>query len=90
MQSQDLPTDYQPIACSRHDQLESIATLRSRVTILYLDDAGAILEVMDQVADIYSRQGAEFLRTATGLEIRLDRLESVDGVSFRPDRSTTP
>jgi transcriptional antiterminator Rof (Rho-off) len=86
MQSRDLPADYQPIACSRHDQLESIATLRSRVTIRYLDDAGETLEVTDQVVDIYSRQGAEFLRTAAGLEIRLDRLESVDGISFRPDR----
>lgn len=83
MQSQDLPTDYQPIACSRHDQLESIATLRSRVTISYLDDTGVVLEVTDQIADLYARRGAEFLRTVAGLEIRLDRLVSVAGISFR-------
>ena len=40
-------------------------------------------EVVDRIVDIFPRGGEEFLRTAAGVEIRLDRLESVDDVRFR-------
>ncbi len=77
---QTSPQEYQPIACSLHDRLESLATLRSRILIRYVDDAGAAVEVTDRIADLYTRQGAEFLLTGSGVEIRLDRIESVDGM----------
>jgi Rho-binding antiterminator len=79
----DLPPEYQPIACSLHDQLEAIATLRREVVIWYEADDGGSVEVTDRIADLYSRGGAEFLRLASGDEIRLDRIESVAGISYR-------
>lgn len=69
--------DYQPIACSFHDRLEALATLRAPVSIRYLDESGATVEVRGRIADLYAREGAEFLRTDAGVEIRLDRLEGV-------------
>lgn len=74
---------YQPIACSLHDRLEALATLRSPVAIRYLAGSGSVVEVHDRIADLYTREGAEFLLTAGGTEIRLDRLESVEGEEFR-------
>jgi Rho-binding antiterminator len=72
--SEDHPAGYRPIACSVHDRLEALATLRARVTIRYLDEAGAAAEVRGRIADLYARGGAEFLRTDAGVEIRLDRI----------------
>lgn len=79
----ELPNHYRPIACSYHDRLESWATLRTPVSIRYRDDTGALIEASGHIADVYARQGAEFLRLDSGTEIRLDRLESVTEESRR-------
>jgi Rho-binding antiterminator len=82
--TQDSVRDYKPIACGLHDRLEALATMREEVPLRYLDADGAIVEVVDRIADLYARQGEEFLRTGGGAEIRLDRLCSVAGVPFGP------
>ena len=74
--------DYSPIDCALHDHLEASATLGVRVHITYVDEAGAIHETDDRIADVFARVGAEYVKLAGGLEIRLDRLETVDGVRF--------
>lgn len=33
---------------------------------------------MDRIVDVFTRGAEEFLRTASGREIRLDRLDSVE------------
>jgi len=75
-----VPESYEPIDCSFHDRLESWATLRSTTTIRYLDRAGVEVEVRARIADLYTRDGVEYLQTDGGLEIRLDHLVSVDGI----------
>lgn len=72
-------SDYEPIDCSDHDRLESLATLRQIARISYRDPDGGLREVEDLIEDVYSRDGAEYLRTAGGEEVRLDALVSVDG-----------
>lgn len=74
---------YTPIDCSLHDRLEAIATLRRTVAIVVQDADGTRREIADRLVDVFARSGEEFVRTAGGEEIRLDRLESVDGVPFR-------
>lgn len=76
-------TAYRPIACSLHDRLEATATMRKESRIVYRTETGEVHEVVDRIVDIFPRGGEEFLRTAAGVEIRLDRLESVDDVRFR-------
>ena len=74
-------SDYSPIACALHDRLEAVATLRSVVRIEYVDD-GVVRAAEDRIIDVFARGGAEYLRTGNGLEIRLDRLETVDGIRY--------
>jgi Rho-binding antiterminator len=73
---------YRPIACSLHDRLEALATLGRVVCVEYRSPGGAVERVDDRVTDIFTRDGAEYLCTAAGREIRLDALMSVGGVAF--------
>ena len=75
-------SDYTPIACELHDRLESFATLRHVVRIEYVDDNGDVRAAEDRITDVFARDGAEYLSTGSGLEIRLDRLETVDGIRY--------
>ena len=75
--------DYVPIDCSLHDRLEAAATLRRTSVIVYEDDDGTRAETHARIDDVFSRDGAEFMRTDTGLELRLDHVLAVDGVHYR-------
>jgi len=72
-------SEYEPIDCADHDKLESLATLRQTARISYRDDRGELREVEDLIEDVFARDGVEYLKTAGGEEVRLDRLERVDG-----------
>lgn len=75
-------TSYAPIDCSLHDRLEALATLRRTCHIAYRDAEGNAQEIAERIVDVFARDGAEFLKTAGGLEVRLDRLDAVDGVPY--------
>jgi len=70
---------YQPISCAFHDELEAIATLRKEVVIQFKDPQGHIQELTARIRTFQTRAGEEFMILDSGLEIRLDRLISVDG-----------
>lgn len=72
---------YRPIDCGLHDRLQLLA-LRRRPVRLRLAGDGETLEAA--IEDVFSRDGAEWIRLATGREIRLDRLAVVDGHPFQP------
>lgn len=73
---------YRPIDCGLHDELQ-LRALRSRpVQLRWTEDDGTPCEETDRIADVFSRGGAEYLATAGGREIRLDRLTEVDGIAF--------
>lgn len=76
--------NYDPIDCSLHDRLEAVATLRTPVDIVYLDESGARASLHDVITDVYARDSVEYLTTRSGSTIRLDRIESVDDVRFIP------
>ena len=80
----DMADDYRPIDCALHDRLESLATVGRAVTIEYRDEHGLARRAQDVIVDVYARAGVEYLRTQTGLTIRLDRLVGVDGRSYAP------
>ncbi|HEX6938764.1 MAG TPA: hypothetical protein VF158_05085 [Longimicrobiales bacterium] len=77
---------YSPIACSLHDELEALATLRRECEIRYRRP-GADDDVVarGRIRDIFARAGAEYLALEGGLEIRLDQITAVDGTPFRRD-----
>ena len=70
-------TDYRPIACSVHDRLEDFAVRRTSLRVQYHDADGEDRVVQGRIADLYARDGAEYMRLDDGTEIRLDRLRDV-------------
>ena len=69
---------YVPIDCEFHDVLEAAATLRRIVAIDHLDDEGNRRVVDARIADLFARDGAEYMRLDDGSLIRLDRIVSID------------
>ena len=71
--------EYTPIAGSVHDKLEESAVMGRRSHFVFRDDDGGTRELQDHVADLFARDGVAYLKTDGGMEIRLDRLEEVNG-----------
>ena len=70
---------YEPISCDYHDQLEEAAMHRKRVNLEF-DLEGVTQRETGTVADVYTANGAEFVKfqSETGpLEIRLDHIISM-------------
>lgn len=76
-------TAYKPVSCGFHDELQYKATTGVSCAIAYRDFDGTERLVTDAIADVYTREGAEYLRLRSGEEIRLDRLIRVDDLSAR-------
>ena len=71
--------EYRPIDCSVHDKLEETSVRGTAAHFLVRDEDGREREIQDRVQDVYARDGVEYMKTAEGLEIRLDRLKAVNG-----------
>ena len=69
---------YKLVACSFHDELEAIATLRQTVPIVYRDTEDQVQTVNSQIIDVYSANRADYLKLKDGTVIRLDYLVSVN------------
>lgn len=73
---------YVPIDCDFHDELESAATLRRKVTLVVHDAAGE-RRLEDVIADLgHERPGeprGEYMTLGSGERIRFDRIVSIDG-----------
>lgn len=70
---------YVPVLCEFHDRLEAIASMRRSVDITFADDTGVVRQCLTTIADVYTRDGAEYLATGAGEIIRLDRIVAADG-----------
>lgn len=70
---------YDPVSCDYHDQLE-LAAMHKREVELEFDLQGAPQRERGRVEDVFTSNGAEYVRfkAAEGpLEIRLDRIISM-------------
>jgi len=70
--------EYQPIDCSLHDRLEAAATLQKPVSLTIQLPSGDKDHIEDRIRDIFTRDGAEYLKLENNTEIRLDHIESID------------
>ena len=75
---------YQPVNCNFYDDLETLATLHKKCEIIFWSDNGAKSVLYDQILDLYARDGIEYLKLSSGLEIRLDKLVEIDGKRPQP------
>jgi Rho-binding antiterminator len=71
---------YIPISCNYYDYLESIATLKKVVQIVYLNPRGTEEIVEGRILDFRIKDKVEYLVLTDQQTIRLDKLIRVDGV----------
>lgn len=70
---------YEPVSCDYHDQLEA-AAMHKNVVELEFDLEGVTQKERGRVEDVFTADGAEFIRFAADagpLEIRLDHIISM-------------
>lgn len=72
------PSKYRPISCDFHDLLEALATTHKLAEISFLDGEGAVQRRSAAIADVFARDGSEYLSISTGETLRLDQLLAVD------------
>ena len=73
---------YEPVSCDYHDELEAAAMHKSPVEVEF-DLNGVPRKEKGRIGDVYTSDGAEFIRfesEAGPLEIRLDQI-----ISFRAE-----
>ena len=71
---------YEPVSCDYHDQLEAAAMHKSTVELEF-ELEGVTQKGQGRIEDVYTANGAEFVKFATdsgNVEIRLDQI-----ISFR-------
>jgi hypothetical protein len=71
--------DYQPVSRDFFEALELLADLRKPCEIVFRSENGARTVIRDKITALYDREGREWLRTGSGMEIGLDKVEQVDG-----------
>lgn len=79
-----MTSQYIPISCAFHDELEALATLHRLCVVVFKTDSGGVETVTDVIEDVYAQQHEEFARFRSGLVIRLDALIEVDGKPLPP------
>jgi Rho-binding antiterminator len=70
---------YQPVSCDYHDELEAAAMHKQEVELEF-DLDGVIQRERGTIADVYTANGAEFVRfvaAAGPVDIRLDHIISL-------------
>ena len=78
---------YEPVSCDYHDQLEEAAMHRKRVELEF-ELEGVIQKERGTIADVYTSDGAEFVKfEASGeqIDIRLDHIISMREAASQPD-----
>lgn len=72
------PATYHPVSCEFHDILESLATQHRTAQIRFTDADGVLQQRDAVIQDVFSREGAEYIRISSGETLRLDQLVTVD------------
>ena len=70
---------YQPVSCDYHDMLEAAAMHRRKVELEF-ELEGVPQKEEGTIADVYTREGAEFVKFVAPsgpVKIRLDRIISM-------------
>ena len=79
-----MPRPYTPIDCGLHDELQ-LLVMRGREVEVSVRTEGPDAPprtVCARLTDVFARDGVEYLRLATGEDVRLDDLVAVDGRPF--------
>lgn len=71
--------DYRPIACIEHEKLEFAVLKRQMLELVYLGPDKQPVTVRAMPQDVYTRDGAEWLRFTTGpvAAVEVIRLDAI-------------
>lgn len=69
---------YVPISCSVHDELLALATMQRECELTVVFEDGTTDRTRGIIADVYSREGAEYLELRDGRTFRLDWIQALD------------
>lgn len=94
MKDQDLTTlmnktTYTPLACHLYDELE-IAAMRKRAVELVVMAEESESTLTTVIADLWARDGVEYMKLADGTVYRLDQIRSFDGTSLVSEDGSAP
>jgi Rho-binding antiterminator len=74
--------EYKPIACGLYDELELRALRKQKITLKYLNDKNETEIIECIIADLFSKDKTEFLKTTEGKIIRLDDIVELENILF--------
>ncbi len=72
--------EYLPIDCNFYDVILEKATQKVYCKIQYFTDIHEFMTVNAIVKDVFTQSGEEFMLLATGENVRLDKLVSINGM----------
>lgn len=74
-------SDYKPINCGLHSELELLAMRRKLVRLEVMLENDQKQEISGRVLDVYTREGAEYLqmmgKQGQTIKLRLDRIIAI-------------
>ncbi len=74
--------EYKPIACGLYDELELRALRKNKINLVFRNSLNEV-EIIDCViADLFSNNKVEYLKTDDGTIIRLDEIIELDNILF--------
>lgn len=73
---------YVPIACGLYDELEVRALKKQNVWLTYRISESQENKINCVITDLFSKNKIEYLKTDSGIIIRLDDILSVDNIPF--------
>lgn len=74
---------YTPISCNAHDRMVALATLGEECEVAVGDPENPE-RIRGVIVDVYTRDGAEYLRLRSGEIYRLDEIREVNGEAVLP------
>jgi len=74
--------EYKPIACGLYDELELRALRKQKVTLAFLNDNGETETIECIIADLFSKDKTEFLKTTDERIMGLDDIVELDNILF--------
>ncbi|MBK7632607.1 MAG: hypothetical protein IPJ23_18310 [Ignavibacteriales bacterium] len=74
--------EYKPIACELYDELELRALRKQVIKLSYTNDNNENEIIECVIADLFSKDKIEFLKTIDGKIIRLDDMVELDNIIF--------
>lgn len=73
---------YKPIACGLYDELELRALRKQKVSLVIINEQNENETLTCIIADLFSKDKTEFLKTDDGRIIRLDDIVEMDNILF--------